>query len=49
MKKVAESDGYEMRTRMTRTVTRPAVIHSAWRASDGSVGIVVGLEDGRMG
>ncbi len=25
---------------ITRTVTRPAVIHSAWRASDGSVGIV---------
>jgi hypothetical protein len=24
----------------TRTVTRPAVIHSAWRASDGSIGIV---------
>jgi uncharacterized protein DUF6259 len=25
---------------ITRTVTRPAVIHSAWRASDGSIGIV---------
>jgi hypothetical protein len=24
----------------TRTVTRPAVIHSAWRTSDGSVGVV---------
>lgn len=24
----------------TRTVTRPAVIHSAWRASDGSLGLV---------
>jgi len=25
---------------ITRTVTRPAVIHSAWRASDGSIGVV---------
>jgi hypothetical protein len=25
---------------ITRTVTRPAVLHSAWKASDGSVGIV---------
>jgi len=25
---------------ITRTVTRPAVIHSAWRASDGSIGLV---------